>query len=158
MINNPNILGNVRPCEPFMISLATTGGGHSHTNVCRSPGLLPLPLLDGTSYYQTCFVNPYASEAFISRQTIVNSSASTFDKWQLEGFLEGRPGILSMYSPSGLLKMPIRLSQQVRLYYSSTDTFTVNTNPRLHLSPFMGSTFTVCPPDGPFAVAHYPPI
>jgi hypothetical protein len=59
MTINPNILVNVRPCKPFTISLATTDGGHSHTNACRS-SLLPLPLLDGTSYYQTCFVNPYA--------------------------------------------------------------------------------------------------
>jgi hypothetical protein len=89
MTNNPNILVDVRPCEPFMILLATTDGGHSHTNVCRSRGLLPLPLLDGTSYYQTCFVNPYASETFISPQAIVDSSAGTFDKWQLEGFSVG---------------------------------------------------------------------
>jgi hypothetical protein len=147
MTNNPNILVDVRPCKPFMILLATTDGGHSHTNVCRSCGLLPLPLLDGTSYHQTCFVNPYALETFISPQAIVNSSAGTFNKWQLEGFSEGRTGILLMYSPSGLLKMSIWLSQQDGLYYSSTDTFTINTNPCLHSSPFMGSAFTVPPPD-----------
>jgi hypothetical protein len=144
---NPNILVNVRPCEPFTILLATTDGGHSHTNVCRSHGLLPLPLLDSMSYYQTCFVNPYASETFISPQAIVNSSAGSFNKWQLEGFLEGCPGILSMYSPSGLLKMSIQLLQQDGLFYSLTDTFTVNTNPRLNSSPFMGSAYTVPPPD-----------
>jgi hypothetical protein len=147
MTNNPNILVDVRPCEPFTILLATTDGGHSHTNVCRSRGLLPLPLLDGMSYYQTCFVNPYALETFIFLQAIVNSSAGTFEKWQLEGFSEGRPGILSMSSPSGLLKMSIRLSQQDGLYYSSMDTFTVDTNPRSHSSPFMGSAFTIPPPD-----------
>ncbi len=80
MTNNPNILVDVCPCEPFMILLATTDGGHSHTKVCRSRGLLPLPLLDGTSYYQTCFVNPYASETFISPQAIVDSSAGSFNK------------------------------------------------------------------------------
>ncbi len=47
MTNNPNILVDVRPCEPFTILLATTDGGHSHTNVCRSCSLLPLPLLNG---------------------------------------------------------------------------------------------------------------
>jgi hypothetical protein len=50
MTNNPNLLVDVRPCPPFTISLATTDGGHSHTNVCRRRGLLPLPLLDGTTY------------------------------------------------------------------------------------------------------------
>jgi hypothetical protein len=113
MTNNPNILVDVCPWEPFTILLATTDGGHSHTNVCCSRGLLPLPLLDSTSYYQTCFVNPYASETFISPQAIVNSSAVTFDKWQVEGFSEGGPGILSMYSPSGLLKMSIQLCNRM---------------------------------------------
>ncbi len=43
--------------------------------------------------------------------------------------------------------MSIWFLQQDGLYYSSTDTFTVDTNPRLHSSPFMGSTFIVTPPD-----------
>jgi hypothetical protein len=50
MTNNPNLLVDVCPCPPFTISLVTTDGGHSHTNVCRCRGLLPLPLLDGTTY------------------------------------------------------------------------------------------------------------
>ncbi len=129
MTNNPNLLVDVRPSEPFTISLATSDGGHSHMNICSSCGLLPLPLLDGTSYYQTCFVNAYASETFISPQAIIDSSAGSFDKWQMEGFLQGRPDVLSLYSPSGLLKMSIQLTQQDGLYYSSTDTFTVDTNP-----------------------------
>ena len=71
MTNNPNLLVDVRPCEPFSISLATSDGSNSHTNVCSHRGLLPLPLIDGTSYYQTCFINPYASETFISPQAII---------------------------------------------------------------------------------------
>jgi hypothetical protein len=147
MTNNPNLLVDVRQCEPFTISLATSNGGHSHTNIYSSRGLLPLPLLDGTSYYQTCFINAYASETFISPQAIINSSAGSFNKWQMEGFSQGRPGILSLYSPSGLLKISIQLTQQDGLYYSSTDTFTVNTNPRLRTSPFVGSAFTDIPLD-----------
>jgi hypothetical protein len=107
MTNNPNFLVDVRPCEPFSISLATNDGNNSHTNVCSRRGLLPLPLIDGTSYYQTCFINPYASETFISPQAIIDSSAGSFDKWQMEGFLQGRPGVLSLYSPSGILKMVV---------------------------------------------------
>jgi hypothetical protein len=34
MTNNPNLLVDVRSCPPFTISLATSDGGHSHTNVC----------------------------------------------------------------------------------------------------------------------------
>jgi hypothetical protein len=147
MTNNPNLLVEVCPCEPFTILLATTNGGHSHTNICRCRGLLPLPLLDGTTYYQTCFVNPYASGMFISPQAIINSSTGSFNKWQMEGFLQGRPGILSLYSTLGLMKMSIQLSQQDGLYYSSTDTFTVNTNPPSRSSPFIGSAFTDLPPD-----------
>jgi hypothetical protein len=133
MTNNPDLLVDVRPCKPFTISLATSDGGHSHMNICSSHGLLPLPLLDGTSYYQTCFVNTYASETFISPQAIIDSSAGVFDKWQMEGFSQGRPGALSFYSPSGLLTMSIPLTQQDGLYYSSTDTFTVDPNTRLRI-------------------------
>jgi hypothetical protein len=142
MTNNPNLLVDVRPCPPFTISLATTDGGHYHKNVCRSRGLQPLPLLDGTTYYQTCFVNPHASETFISPQAIIDSSAGSFDKWQMEGLSQGRPGHLSLFSPSGLLNMSIQLSQQDSLYYSTTDTFTVDTNPRSRYSPFVGSALT----------------
>ncbi len=147
MTNNPNLLVDVRPCAPFMILLATSDGGHSHTNVCQRCGLLPLPLVDGTTYYQTCFVNPYALETFISPQAIIDSSGSSFNKWQMEGFTQGCPGILLMYSPSGLLKMSIKLCQQDGLYYSTTDTFTVDTNLRSRCSPFVGSAFTNLAPD-----------
>ena len=104
MTNNPNLLVDVRPCKPFSISLATSDGNNSHTNVCSRRSLLPLPLIDGTSYYQTCFINPYASETFISPQAIIDSSAGSFNKWQMEGFSQCRPGVLSLYSPSGILK------------------------------------------------------
>jgi hypothetical protein len=65
----------------------------------------------------------------------------------MEGFTQGRPGILSMYSPLSLLKMSIELCQQDSLYYSMTDTFTVNTNPCSRCSPFVGSVFTNLAPD-----------
>ena len=58
MTNNPNLLVDVCTCPPFTISLATTDGGHSHKNVFRSRGLLPLPLLDGTTYYQNVLCQP----------------------------------------------------------------------------------------------------
>jgi hypothetical protein len=147
MTNNPNLLVDVCPWAPFTILLATSDGCHSHINVCRCCGLLPLPLIDGTTYYRTCFVNPYASETFISPQAIINSSGGSFDKWQMEGFTQGRPSILSMYSPSGLLKMSIKLCQQGGFNYSMTDTFTVDTNPRSRCSPFVGSAFTDLAPD-----------
>ena len=137
---------DVRPCKPFSISLATSNGSNSHTNVCSHRGLLPLPLINGTSYYQTCFINPYASETFISPQAIIDSSTGSFDKWQMEGFSQGRPGVLSLYSPSGILKMSIQLTQQDGLYYSPTDTFTVDTNPRSRSPPFVGIAFTDLPP------------
>jgi hypothetical protein len=110
MTNNPNLLVDVRLCPPFTISLATSDGGHSHTNVCRRRGLLPLPLLDGSTYYQTCFIYPHASETFISPQAIIDSSAGSFDKWQMEGFSQGRHGHLKLFSPLGLLTMSIQLS------------------------------------------------
>jgi hypothetical protein len=56
----------------------------------------------------------------------------------MEGFTTGQPGLLTFYSPSSLLKISIRLEQQDGLYYCATDTFTINTNPRLTTSPFIG--------------------
>jgi hypothetical protein len=147
MTNNPHLLVDVRPCKPFSISLATSDGSNSHTNVCSRRGLLPIPLTDGTVYYQTCIINPYASETFISPQAIIDSSAGSFDKWQMKGFSQGRPGVLSLYSPSGILKMFIQLTQNDGLYYSPTDTFTVDTDPRSRSSPFIGIAFTDLPPD-----------
>ncbi len=147
MTNNPNFLVDVRPCAPFTISLATSDGGQSHMNVCKNCGLLPLPLVNGTTYYQRCFVNPYASETFISPQAIIDSSDGSFEKWQMEGYSQGRPGILSMYSPSGLLKMSLELCQQDGLYYSTMDTVTVDTNPRSSYSPFAGFVFTNVTPN-----------
>jgi hypothetical protein len=112
MTNNPNLLVDVRPCAPFTISLATSDGSQSHMNVCKCRGLLPLLLVNGTTHYQTCFINPYASETFISPQAIIDSSGGSFDKWQMEGYSQGRPGILLMYLPSGLLKMSIELCKR----------------------------------------------
>jgi hypothetical protein len=85
MTNNPNLV-DVCPCALFTISLATSNEGHSHTNVCQHRGLLPLPLINGTTYYQTCFVNPYALETFILPQAIIDSSLAvvllTNGKWK----------------------------------------------------------------------------
>ena len=98
--------------------------------VPRYCGLLPVPLLDGTYYYQQCYVNPHLSDTFISAQAIIDSSDGLFDHWQLDGYSSGRPGSLAIYSPSGLLKISIPLVFQEGLYYCETDTFTVATNPR----------------------------
>jgi hypothetical protein len=43
--------------------------------------------------------------------------------------------------------MSIELCQQDGLYYSTTDTFTVDTNPRSRYSPFVGSVFTDVAPN-----------
>ncbi len=61
--------------------------------------------------------------------------------------MQGRLGILLLYSPSGLLKMSIKLCQQDGLYYNMTDMFTVDTNPRSWCSPIFGSAFTNLAPD-----------
>jgi hypothetical protein len=68
MTNNPNLLVNIRPCAPFTIKVATSDGQHSQTNMCHRHGLLLLPLLDGSFHYQTCYINPHASDTFISPQ------------------------------------------------------------------------------------------
>jgi hypothetical protein len=49
MTNNLCLLVDVHDCPPFTIALATSDGGHSHTNVCCQRGLLPIPLVGGIS-------------------------------------------------------------------------------------------------------------
>jgi hypothetical protein len=138
MTNNPNLLANVCPCALFTIAVATSNGQHLQTNVCHRRGLLPLPLLDGSFHYQTCYINLHASDTFIPPQAIIGSSNDSFDKWQMEGYTNGQPGLLTFYSPSSLLKISIHLEQQNSLYYCTTNTFTVDTNPWSTTSPFVG--------------------
>jgi hypothetical protein len=64
------------------------------------------------------------------------------------GYTQGRPGPLTLYSLSSLLKISICLKQQDGLYYCATDTFTFNTHPHSTTSPFVGRISQV--PD------HYP--
>jgi hypothetical protein len=143
MMNKPNLLVDVQPCAPFTIAVATPSGQHSQNNVCRRRGLLPLPLLDSSFHYQTCYINPHTSDTFMSPQAIINSSNGSLDKWQMEGYTNGQPVLLTFYSPSGLLKISIWLEQQDGLYYCTTDTFTVDTNPWSNTTPFVGHLYHV---------------
>jgi hypothetical protein len=52
----------------------------------------------------------------------------------MEGYVSGHPGLLTLYSPSGLLKISTHFKQQDGLYYCTTDTFTINTHPHLQLA------------------------
>jgi hypothetical protein len=121
MTHNPSLLVDVPDCSPFTIALATLDGSHSHTNVCRQRGLLPIPLINGSFHYQMCFMNAHASDTFTSTQAIIDSSAGSFDRWPLDGYTNGRPGLLSIYSPLGLLKISIPLIQHDGLYFCNTD-------------------------------------
>ncbi len=84
MTNNPNLLVDVHPCAPFTIAVATSNGQHSQSNVCCRRSLLPLLLLDGSFHYQTCYINPHASDTFISPQAISTPATAhaTSGKWK----------------------------------------------------------------------------
>ena len=60
MTHDESILVNVRTYPPFSVEQATSDGGNPDRNVRNKRVLLPFPLMYGTIYYQTCFVNPHA--------------------------------------------------------------------------------------------------
>lgn len=81
MTNDPSLLLNVGPCHPFHIDQATSDGTPSASNVCDRVGLLPIPLVNGSVYYQPTFVNTHAAGTFISPQAIIDGSRNQFSRW-----------------------------------------------------------------------------
>lgn len=157
MTNTPSLLTHIQKCAPFHIDQATTDGSPSTSNVCDQVGLLPIPLLDGSVYYQTMFVNPHAAGTFLSPQALIDGSGNKFTRWVQEGNAHGRPGFIRIYQQDGSLAIQLDLTQSNGLYFCSMSSFTVTTAPSSHGCQSLTSEVTV-PPSTTVAVTRPRPI
>jgi hypothetical protein len=119
---------------PLSISVAVHGTGVSLNDCCTHRRLLPLPIEDGTVYYQTCFYCKNIVETIISPQAIVAGS-NLYTTWQQTGHKDGSPGRLRFFSNSGLAAMLLALEQRDGLYYAPTNVYTINRSPVRSITP-----------------------
>jgi hypothetical protein len=119
---------------PIPISVVVHGTGVSCNYCCTHRGLLPLPMEDGTVYYQTCFYCKNIVKTIISPQAIVAGSA-LYTTWQQTGHKDGYPGRLRFFSDSSHATMSLALEQRDCLYYALTDVYTVNRSPVHSIAP-----------------------
>jgi hypothetical protein len=119
---------------PLPISVVVHVAGVSLNDCCSHRGLLPLPMEDGTVYYQACFYCKNIVEIIISPQAIVAGS-NLYTTWQQTEHKDGSPGRLCFFSNSGLAAMLLALKQCDGLYYAPTDVFTVDRSPVHSIAP-----------------------
>jgi hypothetical protein len=103
-----DLLVDVVVIPPLPILVAVHGAGVSLDDCCTHCGLLPLPLNDGSIYYQTCFYCKNIVETIISSQAIVAGS-DLYVTWQQTGHKDVLPGCLHFLSDSGLASMSMVL-------------------------------------------------
>jgi hypothetical protein len=103
-----DLLVDVVVIPPLPILVAVHGAGVSLDDCCTHCGLLPLPLNDGSIYYQTCFYCKNIVETIISSQAIVAGS-DLYVTWQQTGHRDVLPGCLHFFSDSGLASMSMVL-------------------------------------------------
>jgi hypothetical protein len=124
-----NFLLNVVDIAPIDILVALSSSSSSLNNKISKRGLLPLTLLDGTIYYQTCFYCAHMAETIISPAAVLASS-DVFYFWSQEGCKDPQvPGRVKFTSRDGLLSMQFDLVQRDGLYYCDTNAFTVDRDP-----------------------------
>jgi hypothetical protein len=120
------ILLDVSDITPIDISVALDGTSTSLDDRMTKRGLLPLTLLDGSIYYQTCFYCANMVETIISPAAILASS-DVFYYWNQEGCKDPTaPGCIRFTSKDGILSMFFNLEYRKGLYYCSSDIFTVD--------------------------------
>jgi hypothetical protein len=119
--------------DPITILVALEGSLTSYDNCITKRGLLPLPLSNGTTYYQPCFYCTNMVETIISPAAVLASS-EVFYSWTQEGFRDPTiPGSIWFSSHDGLVSMHFPLSCIDGLYYCKTVFYMVNQNPvRVH--------------------------
>jgi hypothetical protein len=113
---------------PFIFSIGHGGGTPNIDDCCTKRGLLPLPLVDGSLYYQPCYYCKNATETIISPESVVDAS-DTFISWHQSGHKGGLPGSICFEISSGLLSMTLHLQSISGLYYCPLDILTVDDNP-----------------------------
>jgi hypothetical protein len=124
-----NFLLDVVDIAPIDISVALSGSSFLLNNKISKRSLLPLTLLNGTTYYQTCFYCANMVKTIISPAAVLASS-DVFYYWSQEGCKDPQvSGHIKFTSRDGLLSMQFNLIQRDGLYYCDTDAFTVDHHP-----------------------------
>jgi hypothetical protein len=127
LTGDEDLLVDVVDIPPLPISVATKTGDISMDDCCTKKGLLPLPLADGSVYYQPCYYCKNAVETIISPQAILASS-DVLVRWTQTGHKDGSPGMIRFDSDKDLLSIAMTLVYRDGLYYCPTDIFTVDRN------------------------------
>ncbi len=98
-----NFLLDMVDIAPIDILVALSGSCSSLNDKISKCGLLPLTLLDGTIYYQTCFYCANMVKTIISPVAVLTSS-DVFYYWSQEGCKDPQvPGRIKFTSRDGLL-------------------------------------------------------
>ena len=126
--NSLKCLVDVIDIPPFAIGVAITGTD-TVKSYCTKRGLLPLPLVDGSYYFQHVFYNPDATDTILSPQAIVDDSDGRFVTWSHNGSTSAYDGHIWFYSESGLDEMSIPLTKVNGLYFCETDTCVLDNTP-----------------------------
>ncbi len=126
---NLNILLDVVDITPIDILVANNGNSSLLDDKISKRGLLPLILMDGTIYYQTCFYCANTVETILSPAAVLTSSDILY-YWSQEGCKDPSvPGRIWFTSKDGLLSMHFKLVQPDGFYYCDTNVFTVDRDP-----------------------------
>jgi hypothetical protein len=122
------LLIDVVDIPPFTFSIGRDGTTPSINDCCTKCGLLPLPMADGSLYYQPCYFCQKVTETIILPQAVIEAS-DTFTSWHQTGHEGGLLGSICFESASGLLLMMLSLRSINGLYYCPLDILAVNSNP-----------------------------
>ncbi len=130
--------------QPLTLSIGQDGHALSLGNYCTKHRLLPLPMANGSIYYQPCYYCKNATKTIISLQAIVDAN-DTFFSWHQTVHNRGLLWSICFKSESGLLLMTLTLLFNNGLYYCPLDVLGVDPN-SVHLCQFSISKVGLHPP------------
>jgi hypothetical protein len=123
-----DLLVNAVDIPPFTFFIGCDISTPNIDYCCTKHGLLPLPLVGVSLYYQPCYYCKNVTETIISPQAVIDAS-DTFISWHQSGHKGGLPGSICFESSSGLLSMTLCLQSINCLYYCLLDVLMVDDNP-----------------------------
>jgi hypothetical protein len=113
---------------PIAISVALDGTPSTFDDTITKRGLLPLTLLDGSTYYQPCFYCANLVETIISPAVVLASSDQLY-YWTQVGCKDPHtPGSLQFTSRDGHFSITLDLIYREGLYYCTSDVYTLATD------------------------------
>ena len=149
-----DLLVNPVDIPPISISVVLEGGPSSFDDTLTKRGLLPLTMLDGTTYFQPCYFCANMVETIISPAAILASSNQLYFWTQIGCKDPDAPGSLTFTSRDGRQSLSFDLEYRGGLYYCTSDVFTLDDD----LSrPSCHRILTPCPPTARRTPSKYSP-